>query len=173
MWGPLTGAILILVKLIFIFFKHLKEMWGGTDWGLTDSCRSFRSVASVFSRLQIRFAFPIVWFVGQNFIECQLTLNRYGCICLQILTFSWNWHSFSKNHAREKTMSCEPRLLLEIYICINAPKWPAGVKQHGHHTLWPDIRPLEGPQGPKKGYFGPIPKFPWPNYWYELVLFEI
>merc|ERR1712055_668234 len=32
------------------------------------------------------------------------------------------------------------------------------------HTLGPDIRPLEGPQGPKRGYSGPIPKFPCPNF---------
>ena len=26
------------------------------------------------------------------------------------------------------------------------------------------MEPLEGPQGPKKGYLGPIPLFPWPNF---------
>ena len=31
------------------------------------------------------------------------------------------------------------------------------VMSSSHDTFWPDIKPLEGPQGPKKGYLGIIP----------------
>ena len=38
-----------------------------------------------------------------------------------------------------------------------APEGPAEVKHRVTTLFWPDIKPLEGPQGPKKGYLGPIP----------------
>ena len=44
--------------------------------------------------------------------SCELRHLLVSCI----MTYSWNWHSFSTDHAREKTMSCELRQLLEIYI---------------------------------------------------------
>ena len=42
--------------------------------------------------------------------SCELRHLLVSCI----MTYSWNWHSFSTDHAREKTMSCELRQLLEI-----------------------------------------------------------